>query len=164
MTLSGKSSSEKPAVRLLERYRGFTLIEVMVALSIIAIGTTAALSVYAMMIKNASYDSRYEKGIEAAENYLSTLYLSTNLSADLLSPDEYSNVMSRSSLPVLLPPAKSYPAEGVEMLVNKNIRRWKPMLVDVGVEVIVSYEETNRQSRHYWIESTFSEAYLGKLN
>ncbi len=146
------------------RLRGFTLIEIMVALTIIGIGTTAALSVYSAMLKNATYDSRFEKGVESAEEYLANLYLSTNLAADLFDASELSNLMSRPQLPVRLSPVQSSPENGIVLLVNKNVRRWQPLLVDVGIEVIIRYDETNRPDRHYWMETTFSEAYLGKLN
>lgn len=146
------------------KFAGFTLIEVMVALVIIGIGATAALSIYSAMVRNADYDTRFEEGVDAAQNYLSSLYLSTNMTADLFSASELSNIAAIRELPALLPPVRTNAGEGIVMLVNKNIRRWQPLLVDVGIEVIIQYDETNRQDRSYWIETTFSEPYVQKMN
>jgi type II secretory pathway pseudopilin PulG len=136
----------------------------MVSLVLIGVGAAAALAVYAAMIRSADYDTRFEEGVDAAQNYLSSLYLSTNLAADLFTAGESTNLAAIREFPALLPPVRTNACEGVVMLINKNIRRLQPLLVDVGIEVIIQYDETNRPDRSYWIETTFSEPYVQKMN
>lgn len=141
----------------------FTLVEVLVAMTIIAIGSTAAVTIYSEMIKNLTYDEWYGQALRFADNYMTDLYLSRDLGDSLFSTEELTNIQAAEDLPLLLEPEVFDLDTHITMYVNKNIRRWSPLLVDVGIEMVITYYETNRPTTSIWLESTFSESYITKV-
>lgn len=136
----------------------------MVALLIIGIGISSAVGLYFYTAKNTSTDERFKFALESADNYLTALYLSDDLADGLFSDEEIALINSAEEFPLLLDPEEIFLGNGTTLLVNKNIRRTTPLLVDIGVEMLIQYDETNRTSRSYWIETTLSESYLLAMN
>jgi prepilin-type N-terminal cleavage/methylation domain-containing protein len=150
------------------RFPSFTLIEVLAALVIIGIGVTSTLTLIVNVQKYLSMDKELGRVVTYTDNYLSKLYLSGNLKSDLFNKDEIAKLSVLNTFPVLMPPAETNLGENIKVLVNRKINRWDPLLVDIGIESIITYvnkSSTNikPRKRDYWIETTFSENYLKKL-
>ncbi|OHD53377.1 MAG: hypothetical protein A2Y33_05550 [Spirochaetes bacterium GWF1_51_8] len=146
-----------------KRFRGFTLIEVIISLSIISTTIVTVLTIYSSMTNLLNYDRTTEKAISEAHNYLAGVYLAPDLKTALFDASEMSNLTVTSVYPLKFR-AKEYPIdENIKMLVNKKVERYDPLLVYVGIEMLIVRQGTNQPPKSYWIETAFSEVYMDKV-
>jgi type II secretory pathway pseudopilin PulG len=139
------------------------MIELLVALSVIAIGVATTVSIFSNASQWMSVDRDMQRAVLSIDRYLSDVYVASNMKQALFSEDDVTNLSARRQFPFLLPPWKTNVADGISLLVNRNVRNWDPLFCDVGIEAVISFQATNRKSKHFWVETTFSERYLGKL-
>lgn len=145
------------------KLKSFTLIEVLVALSIIGIATLSTLTIFANLARYSVSDKRMQLAVETANNHLSQLYLAKELKTTLFDAKEISNINTIRRFPLRLKPQRINIEDDIFMLVNKKIVSYEPLLVDVGIEVIIPSKVSNQKARHYWVETTLSESYMNKL-
>lgn len=141
----------------------FSLVEVLVALSIIAMASSSIISLLSNATRFLRIDEKLQSATYLGERYLSELYLAPDLKKALFTTNELALLGPSPRVPRMLPPERISTPEGILMLVNKKIRRWQPLLVDVGIELIWQAAGTNARQRQYWLETTLSEEYLTRL-
>jgi len=141
----------------------FTLIEVMVALSVIGVATFSTVAIFSNSMRYMAYDYNMQKAVETADKYFANLYLAGDIRKELFSQSELTNILNARAFPLLLRPERHNISDNIYMLINKNIIAWNPLTVDIGLEIIIEPEGTNRTPRHLWFETTFCENYLKKL-
>ena len=148
------------------RLGAFSLIEVMVSLTIMSMIVLSTLSVFLNMNRYLFQDRDVQSVIDYSEKYFFNLYFSDNLKNVLFQPAEISNFNRGVRTPVLLPPVETNAAQNIRIFINRKIERWDPLLVNIGMEAVITIPESRRtgtKTRHYWIETTLSENYLSKL-
>ncbi len=150
--------------RRLKRFKAFSLIEVLVAMSIIALASTSIITVLSHAAKYMRVDAKLQLATQICDAYLTDIYMATNIRQKLFSPQDLSNLAYNAPLPRLLAPQRITTPEGLLLLVNKKVRKLDPLLVDIGLEVIWKpTDSSNARSRQYWVETSISERYLMSL-
>ncbi len=149
--------------RPVRTYPAFSLIEVLVALSIIAMASSSIITLLSNATRFMHVDEKLQTATQISDRYLNEIYMAKDLKKALFTTNELSILGPNVKLPKLLPPQRITTPEGILMLINKKIRRWDPLLVDVGIELIWQSLSTNTKARQFWVETTFSEEYLKRL-
>ncbi|OHD75267.1 MAG: hypothetical protein A2355_16265 [Spirochaetes bacterium RIFOXYB1_FULL_32_8] len=110
-----------------------------------------------------SIDLDMQKAASVAENYLTDIYTSKNMLEKIFTIEELKSIDINKKGSVLFPPKRVDIEKDIFMYVNRNIRRWSPLLVDVGVEAIIDFHNKDKKNKKFWIETTYSENYMNKL-
>lgn len=150
----------------LKRLKSFSLIEVLVALSIMGVITVSTLSVFINMNRYLFQDKDVQAVIDFSEHYFYSLYFSDDLKAGAFQAPEISNLNKVYQFPVLLPPLETNISPTIKVLINRKVERWEPLLMNIGLEAMITPPENKKvgnKIRHYWIETTLSSSYLAKL-
>lgn len=149
-----------------KKLRAFSLIEVLVAISIIGIVVVSTMSVFVNMNRYLFQDKDLQSVNDFSQRYLFNLYEGESLRSNLFTPMDISNLNRQRIFPVLLKPEETNITTNIRFFINKKVERWDPLLVNVGLEALITVPEAKRtgaKTRHYWIETTLSENYLSKL-
>ncbi|OHD62547.1 MAG: hypothetical protein A2014_00285 [Spirochaetes bacterium GWF1_49_6] len=146
-----------------KRFRGFTLIETLVSLSIISVTILTVLSIYSSMSSLIQYDRITESAVSQANNYLAQVYLAPDLKTALFDSAELSNLYYAQVFPVKFRAKETKIDDQITMLVNKKVERLSPLLVYVGIEMLIKREGSNMKPKSYWVETTFSEVFMNRI-
>ncbi len=144
------------------RVKAFTIIEVLISMSIVFIAVVSVLSVYSKVFTAIGYDNDIQDAVSFSEGFMTKLYFAENLKTALLDQAEISNLMKGKVFPVILKPYKTNISGNTGIIINKRIRRLDPLLADIGIEAIIQ-EKAGSKLRNYYVESTFSENYLENI-
>ncbi len=146
-----------PSKMMTKKLKGFTLIEVLVSITIISIATLSTLAVFVQLHQQMSSDSQEKKIYSLIESKLASYASADDLKSVLFSHEEieFLNANPHGTVPLIQTNFERH-----TFLISRKIRRWNPLLVDVGMEAVFRHngKSTNTMVRHYWIESTFSES------
>lgn len=140
-----------------KRLGGFTLIEVLVSITIISIAILSTLSVFTQISKQVSSDDEERAIYSLIESKFVTYQTADDVKSILFSREERNLLSTNHRWPVFAPLIQTNIGNH-SLLISRKIRRWEPLLVDVGMEAIFHHngKGTNAAVRHYWVESTFS--------
>ena len=130
-------------------FNSFTIIELMVALSIVSIAVVASIGIFANASSWMSIDLDMQKAASVAENYLTDIYTSKNMLEKIFTIEELKSIDINKKGSVLFPPKRVDIEKDIFMYVNRNIRRWSPLLVDVGVEAIIDFHNKDKKNKKF---------------
>ncbi len=142
---------------------GYILIEVLVSLSILAFSITFFLIILSSQLKVSVRDNVIHKFTEYSYNYLTQIYLSTNLFDSLFSEEDKSVISNSAYPPIYLNDMGTNIENDLVIYTYKKIRRIRPLLVDIAIEGKLRGQTGLSYEKELSIETTFSEAFLHEI-
>lgn len=143
--------------------RAFSLLEVLVALTIIAISVTAVMTVLANTQRGMNQDRDLQYSIDFSNRYFGEIYVSEDLKRRLFTDIEIREMGAVRVFPYLPERIVTNLKENVTAVISRRVNRWEPLLIDVGLEITVTGKDKKKVRKDYRFETSFSETYLKKL-
>lgn len=142
------------------RLGAFTILEMMVALAVIGISVTAVLTILSAGRRLGETDLELMSAVRYCDDYFGRLWLAEKPEELLFSEEERRVLSGARDFPVFMPPAQTNMMPGVTVILSRRVRRFSPLLADIGAEVLV---KIGGRERRFWMETTLSGAFLDKL-